>query len=1744
MTVFSRKSNKNSQASYQDVEKLVSASQHPAKDASQQFKKDLLSELRTKQFSENKVMEIEQQAGKEKKEKRGKLWESNKIHFAFPMSVPIVVGVLVFAIIITSFLVFDTDNTQLAVTNTNGPLVIDQFVSADEIDGAFELVALDQNGMGINPGTTFQLTAKIDTTIEKIRESLSFSPAIAYAIEPTSANTYRITPNDPLSAGSIVVSSMKVQYKDESGAVLQKNFSWTYQVQEEFQVVSTLPRNRATGVPRDSGIEFELSHVGYEAVEENFSITPAVTGRFEYHRKTAVFVPNEKLAAGTIYTVKIGKDIKLTAEDKTETLNSDYEFQFETDEAGNTGNGKGIGRIQQITNETSSQEQPVFLVTGSNLDKVSETEMSIYKFPDLETYTQALYSYTSIPGWAYGSLQSWDYDASSLEYYSSSTAAVQSIGDYWQYAVTAPDTLPVGYYLIQLAGRENANPQALLQVSDITAYVTTSETDTVVWAHNAITKQPLSGAEVSTAEGDLLGKTNDKGVLQVQTPDAFSGAKVGAKNAVVIAAAGSILYLPLSGNAQGYGDYYYDESFNNTYWSYLYVDQPFYQPDATVNYWGLIDPRDSSSISIATIQLREGYGRSSDQHILYEQEIKLGKFGTFEGSLELGNLLPEGYFLSVSIDDEILFSKYINVMTYVKPAYALDISPANIGLIQGETYTHTVQAEFFDGTPVAALDLNIGGETHRTDESGVVQYTHTYGSFYDENEARERTDEIYVNPVMSEEGEISTWARVRVFPSSQTIDLDSTTDGNKAIINGTVYQLDLDRFNGGDIDFYDDAYGAVVSGQKVELKVTRAWYKKKENGTRYDYINKVARPVYTYKYKTEDISTNELTANAQGEFTFDFDMLEGSTYTVIAKATDDSGRTTTEMSYASVWDNPNSVYSDSDNFYLSYLGENTGDDYVSYSQRDFSINEKVAVEFYRGDEKLPSSDYDTFMYIQAQNGIRQAETKQDATYEFTFTEEHIPNVVLQGIWFDGRSYWASDYQTRMFDQGFVASFSEEDRDMDIAVTTDKQNYQPGDEVVMDLQVTRADGKTDESVVNVNLIDEAVYAIMPERGMSFLSEDYSQGFNAVLYRDVASGIITSYASHRYPVKSLGVEGGGGWDSRSNFSDKALFQTVTTDKHGKAQVKFTLPDNITSWRITTHAYDEDRFAGSDVSKLTVTQPFFVTAVVNDTYLVDDQPIIKIRAYGEELQQDSAVSITWKSESLGIAEASIGTAGSTAIEVPLSNLTIGQHTIEVKAESGEHSDAVARSFEVLPSRLAIASAETHDLSVGWAPNIDTERNYQVVLSDKHIGQFYSDLWSKLYTHGDRLDQQVARMTAANLLNQYFDAGIKQGEFNAAEYQIQESGALALFPYSDHDLMLSAHVAASDMASEFDKTLLAQYFESVLNDKTQTTLRHSIALYGLAGLQEPVLYEIREVLNYSEITDVDRLFLTLALAELGSIDEAKILYQGFQNKYGREHDQYKYLELGDETDFILENTMTMAIIGALVQDADADAYFNYVRDNWTKEILLLVPEVNFMEARMNVLPQSAVTITYKLDKQQHTVELANGETETIALTPATSASFGIIALEGEAKATVNYLRKATDEELNLDDRLTISRSYESTTLSDGELVKITVHPQLAVDAPDGVYQVTDYVPSGMKIVTQPYKYERYAWGQNVHYPYRIDGQRVSFSIWKREADLTFTYYARVTNKGTFTAERPVIQAANSPSVRAAGSEEIVVIE
>ena len=157
--------------------------------------------------------------------------------------------------------------------------------------------------------------------------------------------------------------------------------------------------------------------------------------------------------------------------------------------------------------------------------------------------------------------------------------------------------------------------------------------------------------------------------------------------------------------------------------------------------------------------------------------------------------LPEGWYeLELVVGSDVVRRFDFQVDRILKPAYRLEVETGHRAYVVGERIKATVQATFFEGSPVPGVPLRVsqgGDRTVTTDKTGtaVVRTTARLEDSADEGDPELQT--VSVSPRRAEEGQIQGASReFLVFPSSRTITAESRIATGRVRVTGTVNDLD------------------------------------------------------------------------------------------------------------------------------------------------------------------------------------------------------------------------------------------------------------------------------------------------------------------------------------------------------------------------------------------------------------------------------------------------------------------------------------------------------------------------------------------------------------------------------------------------------------------------------------------------------------------------------------------------------------------------------------------------------------------------------------------------------------------------------------------------------------------------------------------------------------------------------------------------------------------------------------------
>jgi hypothetical protein len=982
-------------------------------------------------------------------------------------------------------------------------------ISPAQAAEGFTLEPERPDALGVAADGVFLLKSAMPVSTDLVRQYLEAEPKVDLTVESVGNQTWRVKSKQTLASGQVLKLSLDTTVQATDGSTEQREFKWAFQIKSAFKIMGSLPRDASQGVPTNTGIELTFSHENVGDLASHFRIEPQVDGEFKRFRRIIAFVPKQPLKAGTIYRVTVDRGLPLNGSE--ERLAADYTFAFETEDTS----------AYQSYDFSLNRDRLTFLPGDEQIiqlyrsdDNLKALDVKAYAYADTASFVTALQDRAKLPYWS----TAWDryrFPTDGLREAASFSAPIVSFPTAYGNeieAVKLPQSLDAGWYVLELKSR-TATRQILVQVSPVAAFVEATKNELVVWAQDTRTGRPAAHAEVSLLGGATLGRTGDDGLLRTTLPASLAGdsAKRGDIKVLSISTNGVSLLMDLAEVTNGI--YWPERTYaSDSYWSYLYTDRPQYQRTDAINFWGLAKPRDGEVTGgeLKAVLRREGYfDYFSEPVTVAETTVTANARGIFQGAIKIDNLKSDYYTLTLMRGDTVVRSSYVYVASYTKPAYQLELSADRRAVFEDEPIKIKATAKFFEGTPVPGMKLKVtfsGGDraddvqevVTGDDGSAELAYVRS-GEDCRKAHSRSCSWPSYVTataePAGSEAGDVNAQLSLQIFGPRTYVTSSRSDVKGETTFNLKARRVDLSHLD--KVMPWDDGYYGVepAPGQVIEARVTENHYKTEEIGRRYDFVNKVTVPYYSYRQWTVEQPVRQLTADAAGLAAFKLKTEPGMSYEVTFTWRDEQGRVGEITDWASYYDG------------YGYWSQSTGEVfYLGINKESVGLGEQVTATLRRDDAPV-ASGAGRFLFLKHQSGLRDAVVGGAASYSFTFAAADVPNVFVKGVYWNGRFFEEASNGV---------TYRASDRELNIKVKTDKASYRPGETVKLTAQVTDKSGKPAAADLNVNLVDEAYYEVANDVASPLAS----------VYRSLDPGVLFSLSSHVLPVNTgYGAEKGG-------------------------------------------------------------------------------------------------------------------------------------------------------------------------------------------------------------------------------------------------------------------------------------------------------------------------------------------------------------------------------------------------------------------------------------------------------------------------------------------------------------------------------------------------------------------------------------------------------------------------------------------
>ncbi|MDR2166240.1 MAG: Ig-like domain-containing protein [Clostridiales bacterium] len=1628
---------------------------------------------------------------------------------------------------------------------------------------------------GIDPLSNFILQTPTDAIPQ-----ISIDGQPAPTIERGDENSFIITPAMPLSSNSVYI--FRIARSNET------DITWAFQTSKRFEIVSTLPRNQATNVPVRTGIEIEFSFGDAPDISEFFGIYPHVAGSFTSRGSTAIFVPENPLDFGRVYTVTLQAGI---VGPNNEIINANRVFSFETAPDAPQRNVNWTSRLHfSIPNiEFPSFAAPTVHFWLNYNQNRPVVNVEVFRFNDAQSGIDAATLLAGAPTWSSFGFMERYVDTSGLNsVYSTTWNRRQGDDSHWNESYTFTSNLPPGFYVMN-AVVAGTTSQMIIQITDLAVQVIADDTRALVWVNDMQTGRPAAGASVFDPISGETSIVSEYGIavvermmsageyLIVRATDGKEAAVFAHSRAFQHFHRGFSLWdwdiVPVAEPmARSFSWWPTQQEANSQYWTALQLDRTLFQRNDNLNLWGFIQNRSQvEEISHVTAIITErnwwwrGDGGGNDT--LIRQNIPVAN-GAFSGEIRLPHLDPGMYELAIYHGDISISSIFFNVQDYVKPPYQLTLSASQAAIFAGEEVIFTARTEFFEGTPVPDLLLShrvsgwqlspqAGTISERTNSEGVITVPVRPNAAGDAQ--GERSLSFTAEAELPEIGWVHEMASVRVFVNDINVRARTSREGENATISVNVHDITLERLNDGTASSWGDFLGAPRAAQDLSVEILEIYWERVPDGQRYDHILRQTVPRYRHVRRERSLQRFEMTTDAEGfsERNFQVPNRENASYQARVTTTDGNGRRIVHDLF--IGRNWESFFRNAEDGRLFLYGAN---------EEGYDIGDMVELAVKSGTDNVTRGN---FLFVVVQGGILSYHIGENPL-SFTFGEEHVPNAQVFAFHFNGHIYTTGGPMSQRL------RYNPVNRRLNIEIVACQEDYRPGGEATITIRATDLLGNPKAANVNISLVDEALFALM----------DYNVDSLAALYASIGDNLRFSLATHR-SFRSDGIEnsditddvtvshmamaapgeapaiameaesvsrdaGGGDGDTRirERFEDTAVFISLRTNAQGEASFTFELPDNITSWRITASAISNDLYAGNSLQNLRVTQPMFLHYSLNSVFLAGDAPYIGVNAFGTSLSGGEAVTFeVWREGAPNDIRRASGVAFER-VNIPLWEKTSeGFGAIIVRASVAGYSDAVRHAYQVLNSHRQVDIAVFYEVSPDTIFDINPIGMTDITFTDHGRGRFLSDLFGlrNIWRSGARVEGLVARREATILIQRHFpDIRLfgEAGNFDMLEYQT-ENGGIAILPYASADLATTVMLLPF-IKDDVNLATLRNYLWNIASGSA--TDNRILSIYGLAVLGEPVLLDLQRYAALPELSVRNAAYVALALATLGEIQAARDIFNDRIAPQLERIGPY-YRVSGANRAAILDATSAAALLAAKIGAGEAVALHEYSMRNRPATLLMNIERLKFITFEIENHTDIQASITYTLFGESITRELGRGASFNLRIPAQNFHEFSLISVAGEVGA-VSIIRTPLENLEQMEDDIVVRREFfragsntPATTFEQGDLVRVQISVDYSARAISGSYIITDFLPAGLVHVANSARFQARGTATDWWAHVTTEGQRITFFDFNSRFNRvhTYFYYARVVNPGIFTAEGTMVQSFGAREYMAVGEGAIITI-
>lgn len=961
-----------------------------------------------------------------------------------------------------------------------------------------------------------------------------------------------------------------------------------------------------------------------------------------------------------------------------------------------------------------------------------------------------------------------------------------------------------GLFLVDVSHANKAVSSWVL-ATDTALIVKRVNRQQLAYAVDMKTGAPIAGAAVRTyRDGNVVasGATNARGLVEYNVPAAGGSSGAAAPRLVTVALRGS--------DEAVLGRVDYEQEEQGRYAVATYTDRPIYRPGQSVFYKGIARRKNNQpgNYSVARNETISVEILDPDGNRIVRETKTTNARGSFAGSVALSPEAPTGTFSVVSTVSGERHTTDLVVASYRKPEFAVTVTPARTRYVRGDEMEMTLDAQYYFGAPVAGgrvryyvfQDTDWSAEYpddwdfDEGEEVGPPGGDGGGGGYYGQTilEGEASLDEngkatIRFRPQIPSDVDPSELPQEQIFTLSATV-----SDASNREVEGAG----IVRASAGDFRLSVRPEGYVAAPGRASSIVVQARDFARKPLANIPVTLRAEYSLWNPKTKTSErktVSTQTTTTGPDGGAVVNVSPPRAGELLVIAEAKDAGGRTIRGRAY------------------LWATGDEGGDLDTEYADLSLLTDKRrylpgetarVLVNTARtGQTVLLSVESDRIYQT-----ISVPITKRSTVVRVPVLAAYGPNVSLAACYVRDKKFAGSETPLRV---------TLPERDLSVSITTDRARYAPGDPITYQLEARDARGRpAPDCELSLGVVDESIYALREDDPRLLRDAFFPRRYNRV---------STNYS---FAVEYLGDadKAEPRIEARKRFPDTAFWDPfLVTDESGRASARFTLPDNLTTWRATVLACSASTALGRETSKIVVAKDFFVrletprfltqkdqselVALVHNDSGKPQTAFVRLQAQGLrtdggtrtlELEPGGVGRAVWPATASDIGEANLRvtawTKGATTgagytdgVELRLPVRAHGRDTFDSRAGTLEGPDTQTETIRL--DNAAVVDATrlvvrvTPSVSGAIAPALDYLVGFPYGCAEQTLSRFLPNLYAQrlLMNNPTLLDE---KKTAA------LPAMVRDGLSRLYKMQHRETGGWGWWEQDNDDPFITAYV------------------------------------------------------------------------------------------------------------------------------------------------------------------------------------------------------------------------------------------------------------------------------------------------------------------------------------------------------------------